>query len=146
MKEYLINSILHDELKLKKLLIIDNEISKCNLTVKDIIDYIDNIKIIDNFNNKEVLIEGNSLGLLNLICSFTNESKNIYVITDDNKAINSYFIDVYNDYIEDNELDSYLDIKIQHNFKSNNPMIIGNKEFIDDTIMYEFDNYNFIIM
>jgi hypothetical protein len=145
-KEYLINSILNDSLKVKKLLAIDEIVGKSNLTINDIINYIDNIKLIDHFNNKNIVIDGSNLLLLNILISFSELDKSIFIIEDNNKAINSYFIDVYNDYVIDNELSVHLDIKIQHNFKSNDLMIIGNKDFIEDTTMNDINNYNFIII
>jgi len=145
-KEFLINSILNDSLKVKKLLAIDEIVGKSNLTINDIINYIDNIQLIDNFNNKNIVIDGSNLLLLNILISFSELNKSIFIIEDNNKAINSYFIDVYNDYILDNELSDHLDIKIQHNFKSDDLMIIGNKDFIEDTTMNDINNYNFIII
>lgn len=120
-KTYLYNIIVEEQDKVTKLLEIDD-----NYDLETFLKIIDkDINIVDSYDT--YLIESDPFILINTINNLIKKDKRIIVCSLDNYSINTYIINKYKEYINDNK----LDIKIEKHFKinDNNIMSIGSNAF-----------------
>lgn len=86
-----------------------------------------------------VLIENSPVILLNVI----DQNSNIIVCTMDNYGLNKYIIDLYNKYLEDNNIKQEKKVEIKKHFKIEDKDIvsIGSKAF-NNEMNFCFNNIN----
>ena len=120
-KTYLHNKIIEEKDIVTKLLEIDD-----NLNIDILLQLINkDIDITDNYET--YLIESDPFILINAIDRLSGKNKKIIVCSMDNYSINTYILNKYKEYIDDN----ILDIKIEKHFsiKDNNILSIGSNAF-----------------
>ena len=140
-KTFLQNKIVEEQDIVTKLLELDDSI---NLnTLLDLINK--DINILTNYDT--YLIESNPIILINLIDRLISTNKTIIVCSMDNYSLNTYIINKYKEYLNDYDISSSLDIRIEKHFniEDNNIISIGSNAFNKEmkSIYNRIDSINF---
>ena len=140
-KTFLQNKIVEEQDIVTKLLELDDSI---NLnTLLELINK--DINILTNYDT--YLIESNPIILINLIDRLISTNKTIIVCSMDNYSLNTYIINKYKEYLNDYDISSSLDIRIEKHFniEDNNIISIGSNAFNKEmkSIYNRIDSINF---
>lgn len=140
-KTFLQNKIVEEQDIVTKLLELDDSI---NLnTLLELINK--DINILTNYDT--YLIESNPIILINLIDRLISTNKTIIVCSMDNYFLNTYIINKYKEYLNDYDISSSLDIRIEKHFniEDNNIISIGSNAFNKEmkSIYNRIDSINF---
>jgi hypothetical protein len=140
-KTFLQNKIVEEQDIVTKLLELDDSI---NLNTLLELIYKD-INILTNYDT--YLIESNPIILINLIDRLICTNKTIIVCSMDNYSLNTYIINKYKEYLNDYDISSSLDIRIEKHFniEDNNIISIGSNAFNKEmkSIYNRIDSINF---